>query len=195
MANMANTEYRVRGDRKAVADLWEKLQTLGVNKKDVWLCDLAKAYGIDYEKKGFSVRGNIYWADFEEDEENDEALLSFSTETAWDACEELFEAVNEALGDALSISYREVECGCGIYYVHDEFDFFPEECCVSADGEPFGNLCEDPFDSISDAIKLWVSLTGIPQGDRTEEEMVEFINGYDYGEDDTYFYIHPFTFV
>lgn len=76
-----------------------------------------------------------------------------------------------------------IECGCGIYYVHDEFDFFPEECCVSADGEPFDNLCEDPFDNISDAIKLWVSLTGISQDDRTEEEMVEFVNGYDYGVD------------
>ena len=195
MANIANTEYKVQGDRKAVDNLWEKLQALGVNEKSVWLCDLAKAYDIDYEKQGISVRGQIYWADFEEDTENDWALLSFSTETAWSACDQLFEAINAKLGDELSVSYREVECGCDIYYVHDEGDFFPEECCVSADGEPFDNIYEEPFDTISDAINLWVELTGIPQGDRTEYEMVELINGYDYGEECTYFYIHPFTFI
>lgn len=195
MANVCNSDFKVRGDRQAVSDLWERLQTMEVNSKSVWLCDLAAAYGIDYKAKGISVRGQIYWADFEEDIETGNCLLSFSTESAWCACTEFFDEVNEVYDDTLSISYREIECGCEVYCVHDEWDFFPEECCVSADGEPFDNIYGEPFDTIAEAIVLWTSLTGVARGNRTEEEMVELINGYDYGEDDTYFYIHPFTFV
>lgn len=70
------------GSRKAVADLWKTLQELEVNSKDVYLYLLAEHYGIDYEKRGISVRGHIYWAEYEEDEEYDYALLSFDTESA-----------------------------------------------------------------------------------------------------------------
>lgn len=84
MANQATTTYKVTGSRKAVGDLWNTLQKMEVNSKNVWLDDLAKFYGVDYEAKHISVRGKIYWAEFEEDEENDTRLLSFETETAWD---------------------------------------------------------------------------------------------------------------
>lgn len=68
-----------------------------VNSKNIWLYQLAEHYGIDYEKKGISVRGHIYWAEFEADETNDYYLLSFDTESAWDACSELFEEINHVL--------------------------------------------------------------------------------------------------
>ena len=140
MANTCTTTYKVTGSRKAVNDLWNVLQRMEVNSKNVWLYQLAEHYCIDYEKKGISVRGHIYWADFETDEENDYYLLSFETESAWSACTELFEEIKHALHDGLSISYRETECGCDIYYVHDEGDFFTEECCVSSSGEPFEDV-------------------------------------------------------
>ena len=104
MANQATTTYKVTGSRKAVSDLWKTLQGMNVNTKNVWLNELADFYGIDYEAKQISVRGHIYWAEYEEDDEN--ALLSFETESAWDACTELFEEINHHLHDALSISYR-----------------------------------------------------------------------------------------
>lgn len=85
------------GTRKAVSDLWNTLQQMNVNTKNIWLDDLAKYYGIDYEAKHISVRGHIYWAEYEEDEENDTYLLSFETESAWDACNELFEEINHLL--------------------------------------------------------------------------------------------------
>ena len=90
-----------------------------VNSKNVWLYQLAEHYGIDYEAKQICVRGHIYWAEYEEDPANDYYLLSFETETAWDACNELFEEINHLLWDELSISYRVCECGCEVYYVHD----------------------------------------------------------------------------
>ena len=34
----------------------------------------------------------------------------------------------------------------------------------------------------------------IEQGERTDEEMIDFINEYEYDDDYTYFYIRQFTF-
>lgn len=56
MANICDTQYKVMGERKAVADLWNTLQTMEVNTKNVYLYKLAEHYGIDYEKMGISVR-------------------------------------------------------------------------------------------------------------------------------------------
>lgn len=81
MANLCDTQYKITGEKKAVADLWNTLQEMNVNEKNIWLGDLANHYGIDYKAKGFSVRGEIYWAEYEE--YSDYALLSFDTETAW----------------------------------------------------------------------------------------------------------------
>ena len=99
MANQATTTYKVTGTRKAVNDLWSTLQKMEVNSKNIWLYQLAEHYGIDYETKQISVRGHIYWAEYEEDPANDYYLLSFETETAWDACNELFEEINHLLWD------------------------------------------------------------------------------------------------
>ena len=194
MANICDTQYKVTGEPKAVKDLWNTLQKLGVNGNDISLYLLAEHYGIDYEKKGISVRGYIYWADFEEDKDTDYCLLSFDTESAWSSCDMLFDEINNALGGDLSISYREIEPGCDIFYVHDEGDFFPEECCVSSSGEPFKDVCEDVYETLADAIKEWCSKTGIEQGNRTDDEMVDFINYYEYLAADTYFYIRKFEF-
>ena len=105
-----------------------------------------------------------------------------------------FDELNKVLGNELSISYREIECGCEIFYVHDEGGFFLEECCVSSSGGNFEDVCEDVYDTISDAIEAWCEKTGITQGKRTVEEMVDFINDYEYDTEDTYYYIHPFEF-
>ena len=136
MANLATTTYKVTGTREAVNNLWTTFQDMEVDSKDIRLFKLAEHYGIDYEKKQISVRGHIYWAEYEEDEENDYFLLSFETETAWDACNELFFEINRILNDELSISYRCCESGCDLFYTHDEGDFFPEECCVSGHQRP-----------------------------------------------------------
>ena len=194
MANSCSTTYKVTGTGKAVKDLWNTLQAMEVNSKDVALYKLAEHYGINTEDRGISARGHIYFGEFEEEENEDFHLLTFETETAWTACNDLFYAINEALNNELSISYREVECGCEIYCVHDEGCYFPEECCVSSAGEPFEDACEDTFDTIEDAINLWCSLTGIGKGGRNQEEMMDFINDYEYDDEDTYFNIHPFVF-
>ena len=190
MANQATSTYKVTGTRKVVSDLWVALLGMNMNTKNVWLDELANYYGIDYESKHISVRGHIYWTEFEEDDGH--VLLSFETETAWDAGNELFEEINHLLWDELSISYRVCEYGCEVYYVHDEVSYFPEECCVSSYGTPFDDACDDVYATVADAIKEWSSKTGIEQGDRTDEQMMDFINKYE--DSDVYFYIKTFIF-
>lgn len=192
MANTCDTQYKITGDRKAVADLWNTINGFDVNQKNVWLGDVAKHYGIDYEQMGISVRGHIYWAEYEEND--DYALLSFDTETAWTACNDFFDALNEKFEGAFSISYREIECGCDIFYVHDEGEHFPEECCVGAYGEPFEAMNEEPFDTVVDAIEVWCEKTGIKRGERSDEEMLEYISQYEYEDEKTFFFINKFEF-
>lgn len=192
MANTCDTQYKITGERKAVADLWNTINGFDVNQKNVWLGDVAKHYGIDYEQMGISVRGYIYWAEYEEND--DYALLSFDTETAWTACNDFFDALNEKFEGAFSISYREIECGCDIFYVHDEGEHFPEECCVSAYGEPFEAMNEEPFDTLADAIEVWCEKTGIKRGERSDEEMLEYISQYEYEDEKTFFFINKFEF-
>lgn len=196
MANIATTTFKVLGSRKAVNDLWATLQQMEVNSKKIWLGDLARHYGIDYEARHIMVRGSIYWAEYEEDPSRDCYLLSFETESAWNEPDELFQEIKHLLWDELEINYRVTECGCEVFHVHQEsgYDFFPEECCVSSYGTPFDEVCEEMFDTISDAVREWCTRMGIEQGERTNDEMVEFINGYEYDDAETYFYIHPFTF-
>jgi hypothetical protein len=194
MANTCDTSYKVIGSPKAVKKLWNTLQEMEVNSKNVYLYELAERYGIDYKKKGISVRGFIYWAEFEEKESDDYCLLSFDTETAWSACDLFFDELNKVLGGELSISYREIEPGCDIYFVHDECGWFPEECCVSSSGEPFEESCGDVFSTVKDAINEWCTKMNIEQGERTDAEMLEYISEYEYDDLDTYFYINEFTF-
>ena len=194
MPNTCDSYYKVIGPPKVVKKLWNTLQQMEVNSKNVYLYELAERYGIDYEKKGISVRGFIYWAEFEEKESDDYCLLSFDTETAWSACDLFFDELNKALGGELSISYREIEPGCDIYFVHDECGWFPEECCVSSSGEPFEESCGDVFSTVKDAINEWCTKMNIEQGERTDAEMLEYISEYEYDDLDTYFYINEFTF-
>ena len=37
MSNICDTQYKVRGSRKALSDLWNILQMMEVNSKDVYL--------------------------------------------------------------------------------------------------------------------------------------------------------------
>lgn len=40
MANQATTTYKVTGTREAVNNLWNTLQSMEVNNKNIWLSDL-----------------------------------------------------------------------------------------------------------------------------------------------------------
>ncbi len=176
MANICDTTYKVIGTSKALNDLYNTIRKLEEKGNgNVRLYELAEHYGIDYEERQICVRGSIYF--YEMDELNE--VLTIGTETAWAGCHELFHAINDRLDDELSFSWREVEPGCSIYSVHDENDFFPEECMVSANGEPFENGMEDAFDYISEAIAYWCEVMKFERNNRSHDEMLALIRNYE----------------
>ena len=189
MANHCYTTYKITGSNKAVKNLWDTLVSMGVDTEYVDLSDLAEHYGIDYESRQNSVRGGLFFAEYE----SGENLLTFRTRTAWAGCHEFFWSVNEVLGNEMSISYREKEPDSGIFRIHDEGGFFTEKCCVFSYGDPFENLYYSDFDSIESAIQEWCSKMGVERGDRSEEEMLDYINRYDYEGLDSYFDITKYT--
>lgn len=191
MANTCDTTYKITGSRKAVKDLWHVLQDMSAGSKNIWLSDLADYYGIDWQKKGISVRGHIYHSNLESRPEDDFYLLTIDTESAWTGCHDFFHAVSDVLWGELTISYREIEPGCDIFYVHDEADFFPEECVVDSSGAPFDDVYAEPYATIDEAIDDWCRKTGIGRDGRSRDEMLDFIGDYEYDDDDVYYYIHP----
>ena len=78
--------------------------------------------------------------------------------------------------------------------MHDEGDFFPEEVAVSSCGEPFEDACDDIYTTLNDAINEWCEKMDIEQGEKSDEEMMDIIDEYEYDDDDTYFNIRQFTF-
>jgi hypothetical protein len=195
MANTCDTSFRLTGSSRAVKDLWNTLKAMNVENKDVPLYKLAEHYGIDYEKRHISVRGFIYWAEFEEREE-DFCVLSLDVESAWTPTAELFEAIKEKLDKELYLCYRAIEPGCEIFEVYDpNYCWFTEGVYISACGEPFSEDDEGVCDTVADAIDIWCDRMNIEQGERTDEEMVEFINSYTYEDDAVYFNIYEFDFI
>ena len=191
MANHCYTTYKITGSQKAVKKLWDTLVSMDVKTKEVWLADLSEHYGIDYENRQISVRGCILCAEYEEGEN----LLTLRTRTAWAGCHKFFWAVNEVLGYEMSISFREKEPDSGIFRIHDEGEFFAKICCVFSFGDPFDELYFYDFNSIEDAIQEWCSKMGVERGDKSEEEMIDYINGYEYDEKGSYFEIQKYTIV
>lgn len=186
MANRCFTTYKITGYKPALESLVRALEEIKPNNYDIYLSDLAKHYNIDYEKECISVRGWIdYW-------QYDENVLTIDTDTAWNGCHNLFYAINRELNDKLSISYREEESGNDIFYIHDEEEFFPEECMIDYDISKDGrNYSDVDYTSISKAIGLWCSLIGEEQGERTDEEMLDYIFQYEHETSD-YFNINVF---
>ena len=191
MANHCYTTYKITGSQKAVKKLWDTLVSMDVKTKEVWLADLSEHYGIDYENRQISVRGCILCAEYEEGEN----LLTLRTRTAWAGCHKFFWAVNEVLGYEMSISFREKEPDSGIFRIHDEGEFFAKICCVFSFGDPFDELYFYDFNIIEDAIQEWCSKMGVERGDKSEEEMIDYINGYEYDEKGSYFEICKYTIV
>ena len=191
MANHCYTTYKITGSQKAVKNLWDTLVSMDINTKCVWLSDLDEHYGIDYENRQILVRGCIFSAEYEESEN----LLTLRTRTAWAGCHKFFWAVNEVLGNEMSISFQEKEPDSGIFRIHDEGEFFAKICCVFSFGDPFNDLYYFDFNSIEDAIQEWCSKMGVERGDKLEEEMMDYINGYEYDGMDAYFNIQKYTIV
>lgn len=194
MANIATTTYKITGPNKDLNKLWDILTKLGISKQPIYLDTLGDELKIEYTRLQLPIRGSIRWGvRFDIPGEDS---ITLETETAWDACNAFFWYMNLfVFEDRLKISYRVCECGNNVYYVHDEGCWFPEECCVTCSDGPFEEKTDEPFNTVKSAIFYWLDHVGLlwPIG-KTPDEMLEYIQNYDYKNDDVYFYINQFTF-
>ena len=86
--------------------------------------------------------------------------------------------------------------GCIIGYIIRNSNFYEKygeyydfECCVCSNGIFFGTANNEPYDKLDDAIWLWCDTMEIEPGDRNVDEMIEFINNYEYEDEETFFQI------
>lgn len=191
MANNCDTTYKIVGSKIAVDNLWHTLsETFEGNGHDISLYKLAEHYGIDYEKRCISVRGHIYYI-----ERDCQDVITICTDTAWTGCHDLFYAINKVLDYELSISYMELEPGMEIFCIHDEDNFFGEECILYADGELFDYQYEELFNTIDDAINFWCERMGKERDmSLSQKQYLDMINKYEYDDADTYFNLYTFTY-
>lgn len=194
MANICDCTYKITGHNEAIMNLYNAIRENDDKQSNVYLYKLAEHYGVDYEKKKISVRGSIYFYELDKSNNPEYPVLTIKTETAWTACTLLFNSINLKLNNELSISYREIEVGCCVFYTHDEGEWFPEQVIVSSSGEPFDDVCEDAYMTFDDAINEWCDKMKFNRDGRSTNEMLELIDEYEYDDMDTYFNIYTITF-
>ena len=194
MANICDCTYKITGHNEAIMNLYNAIRENDDKQSNVYLYKLAEHYGVDYEKKKISVRGSIYFYELDESNNPEYPVLTIKTETAWTACTLLFNSINLKLNNELSISYREIEVGCCVFYTHDEGEWFPEQVIVSSSGAPYDDVCEDAYMTFDDAINEWCDKMKFNRDGRNTNEMLELIDQYEYDDMDTYFNIYTITF-
>lgn len=174
MANIATTDYVLFGERA------EEFYELISKKEPTALCDLRDKCEISQD---VYCRGEIIEYFYDGD-----MRIDLTTETAWHACDELFELIGEKFD--LSVSWRETEVGNEIFITHDEGEYFPEEVYVAACGKFIA--VEGYYDSVDEAINLWCDEMNIL---RDPTITVDYINDYHYSIDDDWFQIYYVKFV
>ena len=195
MANTCFTIYKItgiNGQNEAYNKLVSALAELK-GERFPWLGTLATELGLDWEKMRLPVRGNIiHWED-EDSPWHYGNILTLEVESAWTPCIELFDSINEHLGGELSISWRAEEPGCDLYWKHDEGGFFDEDVfCVDADGDVFESFYAP---DLQDVIDAWCSVMKYDCADKSDNEMREIIENWEYENEDIYFNIHEFEIM
>lgn len=184
MANTCCTIYKITGI-DGNNDAYNKLKDyLDKNWKELWLGDMAKFYGVDFAELGISARGWVCYY------EEDKGVITLDVESAWAPNEQLFEEINNKLDNKLSISLKAEEPGCGIFWIHDEGGYFPENYYVDCSG--FDNCECDYFETLEEVVDYWCKLTGEKRDGRTDEEMLKVIVNWEYEDDDKFFIVHEF---
>ena len=157
---------------------------LDKNAKDLWLGDLAKHYDIDCAALGIDVRGWVI------DYYEEDGVITLDVDSKWSPNEELFLAINDKLDSQFSVSWKAEESGCGIFWIHDEGEYFPERYFVDCDG--FDDCECDYFETAKEVVDYWCKLTGNKRDGKTDEEMLEMIEDWEYEDDDKFFVVHEF---
>lgn len=122
---------------------------------------------------------------------DDAIILSVDEENIFESCFDDLKELNETeFNNELIISMRVIDESYEDFLIHDDVDFFTEDAVISSSGIFEDNFCE-PF-SVKDAIMMWCDIMDKEQGNRTDDEMISYINNYDYDDEDDALKIYKF---
>lgn len=114
---------------------------------------------------------------------DDAILLSVDEENIWESCFDDLKDLNETeFNNELIISMMVIDYSYKDFLIHDDFGFFTEDVVVSSGGIYDDNFCEPC--SVKEAIMMWCDIMDQEQGNRTDDEMISYINNYNYDEED-----------
>lgn len=190
MANICTTDYKVTGSPEQLKVFFDMLDGLNPNGSHAMLYELADKYKIDYSNRRINVRGEIIdLSDYSD------AYIDFTVDSAWTPCTELFEELNEKLfNNELIINWVAVEPGCDIYQIHDPDGVFIECDCCTDISEKFFDGDGYIYEDVDTSINRWCQKMKKSR-DQNDEDMIEYINEYDYSDEDVYYLIHVFENV
>lgn len=169
MPNWCSTDYVIEGDAQEVKALYDLMKGLEEQKKltiengfgIAWLGCLVEALGEDWQ----NVRCRGHWdgLDF------DGCILRFWTETAWEACNEVFDLVRKKY-PSLCYYYRAEEPGMGDYYTNDiEGRYFPERYLIDLRTEK-GDWQTEYFEDLASLYEWLEDIAGVPV--RSEQDVL-----------------------
>lgn len=122
---------------------------------------------------------------------DDAIILSVDEENIFESCFDNLKELNETeFNNELIISMRVIDDSYKDFLIHDDFGFFTEDAVISSFGRFDDVFCE-PF-SVKDAIMMWLDIMDKEQGNRTDDEMISYINNYDYDDEDDALKIYKF---
>lgn len=122
---------------------------------------------------------------------DDAILLSVDEENIYESCYDDLKDLNETeFNNELIISMRVIDDSYKDFLIHDDVDFFTEDAVMSSFGIFEDNFYE-PF-LVKDAIMMWCDIMNQEQGNRTDDEMISYINNYNYDDEDDAFKIYKF---
>ena len=159
MPNWCNTSYVIEGDVEEVKSLYETMKELQERETPLvkndfgktWLGCLVTALGGDWND--IYCRGD--WSDLEMIEDT----LRFSTQTAWGACDEVFDFIREKF-PSLSYLYQSEESGMAEYWTNDvEGKYFTDKYIVNL-YTPNGEYEEERFTDLSEVFEYLEEISG-----------------------------------
>jgi hypothetical protein len=141
MANMASTDYFVHGSKNDVEKLFKDLTAVRTTEREdkEWLGHVAKDL---LNKTDLETRGEFNYFDDEVYSGKTTSSFSFSTESKWSDCRELFELLAEKYN--VTILFYVEECGCELFQTNDtEGKYFTANFVIDNMGNGDYELCEE----------------------------------------------------
>jgi hypothetical protein len=189
MPNWANSTVIIEGEKKALTELYNRMEALARRKEPLvpngfgttWLGCLVADLGADWQEVG--CRGD--WYELEYDEEGN--FMRFESETAWGPTEDVFRLIQQKY-PTLKVYYSCEEPGNEVYCSNDvEGKYFPYRYVVEASGKNVDCTTED-FITEAEAYKYISKLAG--RTISTPEEVEAFSEELEEKDEDAYCYLH-----